>query len=96
MNKYFALVIVLFLAACSAPAESPAATPLPPVAVEQIVPTATAEPAAAAAPTATEAAQPLQPAPQATSRGDKLVASDPATVQVGVGKPVLLEFFRFT
>lgn len=25
-----------------------------------------------------------------------LVASDPASVQVGMGKPVLLEFFRFT
>jgi hypothetical protein len=25
-----------------------------------------------------------------------LVASDPATIQVGAGNPVLLEFFRFT
>lgn len=37
-------------------------------------------------------------APQAaaTSRGDALYASDPASVQIGAGKPVFIEFFRFT
>ncbi len=86
MKRTFAFALTLFLAACAAPAD---ATPsLPPAAVEQVVPSAT--------PTATEAAQPLQPAPQATSRGDNLAASDPASVQVGAGTPVLLEFFRFT
>lgn len=93
MKRYFAFVLTLFLAACAAPAD--ATSSLPPAAVEQAVPSATAGPAAVA-PTATEAAQPLQPAPQATSRGDKLVASDPVSVQVGAGTPVLLEFFRFT
>lgn len=93
MKRTFAFVLSLFLAACAAPAD---VTPsLPPAAVEQVVPSATVAPAAVA-PTATEAAQPLQPAPQATSRGDKLVASDPVSAQVGAGKPVLLEFFRFT
>ena len=42
---------------------------------------------------ATEA---LQPVAQATSRGDNLVASAPASLKVGDGKPVLIEFFRFT
>ena len=55
------------------------------------------EPFAAATPlppaTATAAAQPT---PQATSRGDRLEASDPASLRVGEGKPVLVEFFRFT
>jgi hypothetical protein len=32
----------------------------------------------------------------ATSRGDKLEASDPASVKYGTGIPVLVEFFRFT
>lgn len=93
MKRYFAFVLTLFLAACAAPED--ATRSLPPVAVEQAAPSATASPAAIA-PTTTESARPLQPAPQATSRGDNLVASDPASVQVGAGKPVLLEFFRFT
>jgi hypothetical protein len=38
----------------------------------------------------------VQSAPQATSRGDKLEASDPASVKLGAGRPVLVEFFRFT
>jgi hypothetical protein len=42
---------------------------------------------------ATEA---LQPTPRATSRGDKLEASAPAAVKYGAGRPVLVEFFRFT
>ncbi len=95
MMRYFTLILILFLSACAAPAESPVETPRPPAAVEQTVPTATAETAVAAS-TATEVVPPLQPAPQATSRGDSLVASDPATMQVGAGKPVLLEFIRFT
>lgn len=91
MKRYFAFVLTLFLAACAAPSD---ATPsLSPAAVEQAVPSATA---GTVAPTATDAAQPLQPALQATSRGDKLVVSDPVSVQVGAGTPALLEFFRFT
>lgn len=37
-----------------------------------------------------------EPVAVATSRGDKLEASDPASVKYGVGHPVLVEFFRFT
>jgi hypothetical protein len=37
-----------------------------------------------------------QPQAQATSRGDKLEASPPASVKFGAGQPVLIEFFRFT
>jgi hypothetical protein len=37
-----------------------------------------------------------QPVAAATSRGDKLEASDPASVKYGAGHPVLVEFFRFT
>lgn len=93
MKRYFAFVLTLFLAACAAPADAPPS--LNPAVVGQVAPSATEVPAAVA-PTATDAAQPLQPTPQATSRGDKLVASDLASLQVGAGKPVLLEFFRFT
>ena len=31
-----------------------------------------------------------------TSRGDQLVASDPASVNLSAGVPTLVEFFRFT
>lgn len=31
-----------------------------------------------------------------TSRGDQLVATDPASVNLASGKPALVEFFRFT
>lgn len=89
MKRFLALTLILFLSACAAPTESPASTPLPPATVEAAASTPT-PPAPASA--VTQAA----PAPQATSRGDKLVASDPATIQVGAGNPVLLEFFRFT
>jgi hypothetical protein len=37
-----------------------------------------------------------QPIPLATSRGDKLEASPPISVKYGAGRPVLVEFFRFT
>jgi hypothetical protein len=37
-----------------------------------------------------------QPVALATSRGDKLEASPPDSVEIGAGRPVLVEFFRFT
>ena len=40
--------------------------------------------------------QAAQPAARATSRGDKLEASDPSSVKISDGRPVLVEFFRFT
>ena len=42
------------------------------------------------------ATQALQPVARATSRGDKLEASAPSSVKIGAGRPVLVEFFRFT
>jgi len=38
----------------------------------------------------------VTPAPMATSRGDKLDASSPSTFRKNSGRPVLIEFFRFT
>ena len=38
----------------------------------------------------------IRPIPLATSRGDKLEASPPSSVKYGLGRPVLVEFFRFT
>jgi hypothetical protein len=88
-SLYLILLIPLALSACGPAAASPAA----PVATIEI----TSIPLAAAgkpAPVPTDAA--AQPLPQATSRGDKLEASDPALVKLGAGRPVLVEFFRFT
>jgi hypothetical protein len=70
----------LFLAACS-----PAVTPLPPTFSTAEIPTSTSRPV-----------ETPQPEPAATSRGDELEASDPALVKYGDGRPVLIEFFRFT
>ncbi len=50
-------------------------------------------PAAGSTPSASSAQAPI---PLATSRGDKLQASPPDSVRTGAGKPVLVEFFRFT
>jgi thiol-disulfide isomerase/thioredoxin len=38
----------------------------------------------------------ITPVPLATSRGNKLEASDLASINIGNGQPVLIEFFRFT
>ncbi len=83
MGKMFGLfLLVVFLVGCAPLAAEPTAAP-------QVSLTAT----------------PLQggvgeletaPAPAATSRGDKLIASDPASIKFGDGKPALVEFFRFT
>ena len=62
---------------------SPASTPMP-ISVPTAVPSEA---------TLTEVSQ---PAAIATSRGDKLEASAPASVKYGAGRPVLVEFFRFT
>lgn len=88
-------LITFLLGACA-----PAAQQLPPPDS-----TATSAPEApTAAPAATEApadeAEPteaaVEPLPVPTSRGDGLVASDPAQVNLDSGRLVLIEFFRFT
>lgn len=89
------LFLTALLGACA-----PAAQEMPPAPA----PTATsATEAATAVPVATEApagAEPTEaaaePLPVPTSRGDGLVASDPAQVNLKSGRPVLVEFFRFT
>ncbi|MCS6994050.1 MAG: hypothetical protein N2117_13455 [Anaerolineales bacterium] len=82
MRRLWILTLIFVLSACATP---------------PTISTATAPSTAPETPAAgVETVQAPQPTPQATSRGDQLVASDPASVQVGMGKPVLLEFFRFT
>lgn len=94
-RAFLTLVFAVLLTACAAPqSDLPAQLPTPTAAP---VAPADVEPAAA-----TEAPQPEpvegQEQPQAipTSRGDALVASDPAQVNLQSGRPVLVEFFRFT
>lgn len=89
-------LVALALTACAPAAQAPteAATSPAPTASPAALP-----PVAEAAPTVTKAALSggeTLPAPQATSRGDALFASDPASVSLDNGKPVLVEFFRFT
>lgn len=94
-RAFLTLVFAVVLTACAAPqSDLPAQLPTPTAAP---VAPADVEPAAA-----TEAPQPEpaegQDQPQAipTSRGDALVASDPAQVNLQSSRPVLVEFFRFT
>ncbi len=47
-------------------------------------------------PNISESATAPAPIMVATSRGDKLVATDPATINLTSGGPTLVEFFRFT
>lgn len=49
-----------------------------------------------ASPILLETATAPAPIMVATSRGDKLVATDPASVNLASGVPTLVEFFRFT
>ena len=92
MRWFIVLLIGIFISACAA-ANSTATAPIPTVA---------ALPGTATAPIPTVSVQQggttevLKPAAQATSRGDKLEASAPASLKVGDGQPVLIEFFRFT
>lgn len=79
-------LLAVLLAACApaaAPVSSPAFTDTP-------LPPATAD-----LPPAPDQADPT-PQAEATSRGPDLVASDLSTVAIGAGRPVLIEFFRFT
>ncbi len=93
MKSFLPILLLAWILSACAPAANtsvPAAT----------VPAASATPAPAPAITAEAGAAPAEtapaPQPQATSRGDNLVASDPASVNLTSGKPALVEFFRFT
>jgi len=83
-SLHFGFVLLWILSAC-APATPTASTVSPTLAVEAATPP----------PVQTNTAAPPLPV-AATSRGEELEASDPAQVAIGEGKPVLLEFFRFT
>ena len=89
------LALVMLMAACAAPqqtVQSPTLTVTnPPELVLEPASAATAE-----LPQAESTAAETVPQPVPTSRGDALVASDPAQVELNSGRPVLVEFFRFT
>ncbi|PWH15180.1 MAG: hypothetical protein DDG60_06060 [Anaerolineae bacterium] len=98
MKPFLTFAMILLLSACV-----PTVPPLVPTESKEIsasattVPPQTETPSSNATLTATQLSPPLsQPTLQATSRGDELMASDPASVQIGQGRPVLLEFFRYT
>ncbi len=97
----FGLSLLLLMACLPFRPSSPTSAALtvtkerPPLASQTIYPTPPTPQAIYPTPLATTAAPPT-PQAQATSRGSQLVASDPQTVRVGNGKPVLIEFFRFT
>ena len=85
-------LVAALLAVSCAPTESTSA-PLP-----EVVPVTEAanveSPASTEAPIVVTEAPAIQPV--ATSRGDALEATDPATVNLASGQLQLVEFFRFT
>jgi len=95
MHKIGSLLTLfaILLAACAPAAADTPTEPGSPASAAQI-PSVTAAPPTAE-PTVSGSVE-ASPAPQATSRGDALFASDPASVSFGNGKPALVEFFRFT
>lgn len=94
-NRIILVLLGIMLAACAPAAESPdpPATNLPPES------TATSIPLPATEPTAVNNADVPTPVPVpqvlVTPRGDALEATDPRTVTIGNGQPVLVEFFAF-
>jgi len=95
-RAFLILVFAVFLAACAAPQVGIArstsrANRHAPVAPADVEPAAATE-----APQPEPAEEQEQPQAIPTSRGDALVASDPAQVNLQSGRPVLVEFFRFT
>ena len=83
------ILLVLLLSACSgAAATSPTSTEL--AIVSQASSATIAHPTVSAISTATQVQA------VATSRGPNLEATDPLTVSLASGQPLLVEFFRFT
>lgn len=92
-RTFLTLVFALVLAACAAPQSDLPQAPVPtdaPAALPEI------EAAATEIPQTESATEQALPQAVPTSRGDALVASDPAQVNLQPGRPVLVEFFRFT
>ena len=99
------LLVAILLAACT-----PSATPPPPTeaVMDEAPASPTAEvapPTEAVPPPTEEVAEAVEipteeppaeePLPMPTSRGDSLVATNPATVNLASGEPQLIEFFAF-
>lgn len=61
-----------------------------------VVETDATAPQSTALPVSSETAPSPLPLAVPTSRGDHLVATDPASVKLSEGTPTLVEFFRFT
>ena len=88
----FALILsAILLASCAPQAAQPSAPAANPLQAATQAPESQS-----AQPQATEAPAQAVPAAVATSRGDKLEATDPATVSLASGGVQLVEFFRFT
>lgn len=95
------LAALLALGGCASPEptsapQAPTATSAPQQATE---PQTVTEPEVASSSSSTAAMPEVAPSPTpqvvVTPRGDELEATDPTTVSLGAGQPVLLEFFAF-
>lgn len=89
------VILGMILAACAPAAESPA--PPAPSLLPASTATSTLLPATEPTVAVTAEASTPVPVPQVlvTPRGDALEATDPRTVAIGNGQPVLVEFFAF-
>ncbi len=87
-------LVAVFLAVACAPSVPTESAPQPEVLPVTEAPNVVEAPASTEAPTVATEAPIVQPA--ATSRGDSLEATDPATVNLASGQLQLVEFFRFT
>ena len=92
-RKFFPpLILVVVLLASCAPQPIATASVDPLQVATQVPESQSAQPSAAAE----NPVQGITPLAVATSRGDKLEATDPATVSLASGGIQLVEFFRFT
>ena len=83
------LLAVIFLSACGPSAQPPVTLEVPSEPATAVPPLAQTEPPASGSEAST-------PTYLVTPRGNQLEASDPTTVNLVSGKPVLVEFFRST
>jgi hypothetical protein len=99
MMRQFIPISVMFIALVISGCTSPSGNNPSSIPLEVRKEEATTEvqiPQDTALPNLYETATAPAPLMVATSRGDKLVATDPASVNLSAGVPTLVEFFRFT